>query len=174
MNLKFMDTLRQMYKIPVGFSDHTTDLLSSKTAIAMGANVIERHFTLSKKMEGPDHILSSDQNEMSKLVKFKKYFNKWSLFQKKYLKSKKIKENINLILGDGIKRIQPNEYITINAQKKSLYAKKRIKKGEKFSKFNLSIKGPVAGLSPKYYEIILNRKSLRTINGDEPITWDHI
>ena len=73
MNLKFIDTLKKMYNIPVGFSDHTTDLLSSKTAIALGANVIERHFiTLNKKMEGPDHILSSDEKEMTELVKFKK------------------------------------------------------------------------------------------------------
>ena len=73
VNLKFMDTLRTMYQIPIGFSDHTTDLLASKIAITKGANVIERHFTLSKKMEGPDHILSSDLNEMKELVKFKKF-----------------------------------------------------------------------------------------------------
>ena len=63
VNLKFMDTLRKMYDIPIGFSDHTTDLLSSKIAIMRGANVIERHFTLNKKMEGPDHILSSDKKK---------------------------------------------------------------------------------------------------------------
>ena len=72
VNLRFMDTIRKMYNIPVGFSDHTTDLLSSKVAIARGANVVERHFTLNKKMEGPDHILSSDKKEMLELVKFKK------------------------------------------------------------------------------------------------------
>ncbi len=84
MNLKFIDTLKKMYNIPVGFSDHTTDLLSSKTAIALGANVLERHFTLNKKMEGPDHILSSDEKEMKELVKFKKYYNKWEKYSKKF------------------------------------------------------------------------------------------
>tara|TARA_B100000963_G_scaffold358210_1_gene382272 strand:- start:11249 stop:13705 length:2457 start_codon:yes stop_codon:yes gene_type:complete len=174
MNLKFIDTLKKMYNIPVGFSDHTTDLLSSKTAIALGANVIERHFTLNKKMEGPDHILSSDEKEMTELVKFKKYHNRWGKFSKKILNNKKIKENVTSILGDGIKKIQPNEFITINAQKKSLYAKKIIKKGDKFSKNNVCIKGPVAGLKPKYFNIILNKRSNTIIKKDEPITWDHI
>jgi sialic acid synthase SpsE len=103
-----MDTLRKMYNIPVGFSDHTTDLLSSKVAISRGANVIERHFTLNKKMEGPDHILSSDKNEMIELVKFKKYYSKWNTWKKIIYKDKKIKENIELLLGDGVKKIQPN------------------------------------------------------------------
>ena len=77
-----MNTLKKMYNIPVGFSDHTTDLLSSKVAISRGASVVERHFTLNKKMEGPDHILSSDQKEMKKLIKSKKFFNKWEQWKK--------------------------------------------------------------------------------------------
>ena len=174
VNLKFIDTLKKMYQIPIGFSDHTTDLLASKIAIARGANVIERHFTLNKKMEGPDHILSSEKNEMIELVKSKKYFSKWNNWLKKNNLNKKINQNIKLILGDGIKKIQPNEYITINSQKKSLYAKKKIKKGQIFSKNNVCIKGPVVGLMPKYYEIILNKKSLNNIEKDQPITWDDI
>ena len=89
-----MDTIRKMYNTPVGFSDHTTDLLSSKVAISRGANVIERHFTLNKKMEGPDHILSSDEKEMSELVRFKKNYNKWNLLNKKFFKKTKIYESV--------------------------------------------------------------------------------
>ena len=81
VNLKFIETLKKMYNIPIGFSDHTTDLLSSKVAIARGANVIERHFTLNKRMEGPDHLLSSDMKEMKELVKFKKYYNRWNFWK---------------------------------------------------------------------------------------------
>ena len=169
-----MDTIRKMYNIPVGFSDHTTDLLSSKVAISRGANVIERHFTLNKKMEGPDHILSSDEKEMSELVKFKKNYNRWKLLIKKDFKKININESIKLLLGNGLKKIQPNEYITINSQKKSIYAKKDIKKGEKFSKDNICIKGPVAGLMPKYYEIIVGRKAVKNIKTDHPVTWDNI
>ena len=95
MNLKFINTLKKMYNIPVGFSDHTTDLLSSKTAIALGANVIERHFTLNKKMEGPDHILSSDE-EMTELIKFKKFSCNWKNFKTKFLTNKNQKEIIEI------------------------------------------------------------------------------
>ena len=174
VNLKFMDTIRKMYNIPVGFSDHTTDLLSSKIAIVRGANVIERHFTLNKKMEGPDHILSSDKKEMLELIKYKRFFNKWNSWKKKLLKNKNIKESVKLLLGNGVKKIQPNEYITINSQKKSLYARKKIKKGELFSKENLSIKGPVAGLMPKYYDIIIGRRAKKNIETDHPIMWENI
>ena len=169
INLNFMKNLRSLYQVPVGFSDHTTDLLASKTAITIGANVIERHFTLNKKMEGPDHLLSSDKEEMINLVKFKSYFKKYEKWYKKI--DKKEKEKIKIILGNGIKKIQPNEYITINSQKKSLYAKKLIKKGEKFSLQNVSIKGPAGGLMPKYLNVILNRKSVIKIEKDEPINW---
>jgi len=174
VNLKFMDTLKKMYKIPIGFSDHTTDLLSSKVAVSRGANIIERHFTINKKMEGPDHILSSDKKEMKELVKFKKFTSKWKICKKKYFKNHKIKESVELLLGDGIKKIQPNEYITINSQKKSLYAKRKIRKGEPFTKNNICVKGPVVGLMPKYYDIIINKKSLNTLQKDQPITWDDI
>ena len=81
------------------------------------------------------------------------------------------KSEIKIILGDGVKKIQPNEYLTINSQKKSLYAKKLIKKGEKFSQENIVIKGPAGGLMPKFINIILNRKSITKIEKDEPITW---
>tara|TARA_Y100000389_G_C17255355_1_gene410239 strand:- start:223 stop:732 length:510 start_codon:yes stop_codon:yes gene_type:complete len=169
-----MDTLKKMYNIPVGFSDHTTDLLSSKVAIVRGANVIERHFTLNKKMEGPDHILSSTKNEMSELVKYKKFFDTWKLWKNKNFKNQKIQESVELLLGNGVKKIQPNEYITINSQKKSLYAKKKIKRGELFTKNNISIKGPVAGLMPKYYDIIIGRTAKKSIEVDYPITWENI
>ena len=174
VNLKFMDTLRMMYNIPVGFSDHTTDLLSSKIAIAKGANVVERHFTLNKKMEGPDHILSSDDKEMRELIKFKKYFNKWQYCKKNIFKGKKTNENINLILGDGVKKIQPNEYITINSQKKSLYAKNKLKTGQKIKRSNLVIKGPSGGILPKYIDIILGRKVNKVIKKEFPIKWEDI
>ena len=169
INLKFMQNLKSLYQLPVGFSDHTTDLLASKTAVALGANIIERHFTLDKRMEGPDHLLSSNKKEMTSLVKFKDNFNKYEKWFDKLNPDEK--SEVNIILGDGVKKIQPNEYLTINSQKKSLYAKKLIKKGEKFSQENIIIKGPAGGLMPKFINIILNRKSITKIEKDEPITW---
>ena len=169
INLKFMNNLRSLYQIPVGFSDHTTDLLASKSAISLGADIVERHFTLHKRMEGPDHLLSSELNEIKSLVQFKKFYNKFDLWFGK--RNKKEKEQIKLILGDGVKKIQPNEYLTINSQKKSLYASENINKGEKFTKVNISIKGPAGGLLPKYMQVILSKKSKTKIEKDEPITW---
>jgi len=171
VNLKFMNNLKSLYNIPVGFSDHTTDLLASKSAITLGADIIERHFTLSKRMEGPDHMLSSDQKEIADLVKFKKFYNKFNIWFEK--RKRKEKEQIKLILGDGVKKIQPNEYLTINSQKKSLYAKRNINKGEKFTKNNVTIKGPAGGLLPKYIEVIINKRTKKRIQKDEPITWDN-
>ena len=120
-------------------------------------------------MEGPDHLLSSTKDEMIELVKFKKNYNNYNSWIKN-LNSQE-KKKVAMILGDGIKKIQPNEYLTINSQKKSLYAKRNIKKGERFSINNLTIKGPAGGLMPKFLNIIINRKSTMRIAKDEPITW---
>ena len=167
-----MKTLKTLYQIPVGFSDHTTDLLSSKSAIALGADIVERHFTLNKRMEGPDHLLSSEKEELKDLVRSKKNYRNFNLWFKSQSASDKNK--ISLIIGDGIKKIQPNEYITINSQKKSLYAKKDIKKNERFSKSNIAIKGPAGGLLPKYISVLINKKAKSGIQKDEPITWEKI
>ena len=172
MNLKFIDTLKKMYDIPVGLSDHTTDLLASKVGIVRGINILERHFTIDKNLEGPDHILSSDYKEIKEIVKFKKNYKKWSSFWSSIKLNKKQKNNVTLLLGDGIKKIQPNEYITLNSQKKSLYAKKAIKKGEKFTKNNICIKGPAGGITPKFFDIIINKKSKFKMLKDQPITWN--
>ena len=125
-------------------------------------------------MEGPDHILSSDKKEMSELIKYKKSFNKWNSWKKKNFKNLNIQESTKLLLGDGVKKIQPNEYITINSQKKSLFAKKKIKKGELFTKHSVCIKGPVAGLMQKYYDIIIGRQAKKNIELDHPIIWENI
>ena len=154
MNLNTINTLKQSFKVPVGLSDHTFGLFVSQTALAIGANVIERHFTLSRTMEGPDHILSSEPDEMATL-------NEMAI-------------RIPNILGDGIKHIQPNEYITLNSQRKCIYAAKDIDKGEVISKEHISIKGPGGGILPKYIDIIIGRKATKFIESDTPISWEKI
>ena len=154
INLNFLTMLKKIFKLNIGYSDHTLGYETAIAAVALGATVIEKHFTLSKTMEGPDHILSSDLKEMTELVDNV--------------------ENINLLLGDGIKKIQPNEYVTLNAQKKSLYSLKNIKKGEIFSEKNICVKGPSGGILPKFKKIIINKKSKNNILSDQPITWDDV
>ncbi len=151
MNLKAINTLKNIYNIPVGLSDHFPGIEISLMSIGIGANIIERHFTLDKNFEGPDHMLSSEPLEMKKLVHFA--------------------NGSNSILGTGQKIIQPSEYEVINSQRKSIYAKRNIKKGEKFTKKNICIKGPAGGIMPKYIDMILGKKASESIKSDFPITW---
>jgi len=154
MNVKAIGTLKKCFNIPVGLSDHSFGLLVSTVALSIGADIIERHFTLSKMSEGPDHILSSEPDEMSELVK--------------------ISRNVRNILGDGIKRIKPSEFDTMHLQQKSLYALVDIKKGQKISKDVLTVKGPSMGILPKHIDIVLGRTAIKDIQADYPITWDDI
>ena len=154
MNLNTIKTLRRYYGIPVGLSDHTFGIFISQMALALGANIIERHFTLNREMEGPDHVLSSELEEMTKLVDSSK--------------------KIPVILGDGIKKIQPNEYLNLNLQRKSIFAKIKIKKGEIISEKKLIIKGPAGGILPKYMNIVIGRKAKENIDKDFPVTWELI
>jgi N,N'-diacetyllegionaminate synthase len=109
---------------------------------------------LNKTLEGPDHILSSEPEEMKSLVDT----------------SRVIKD----ILGDGIKRIKPSEYDTLNLQQKSLYALVHISKGQIISRDMLTVKGPSGGILPKYLEIVVGRKATEDIPADYPITWNII
>ena len=154
MNLKVINNLQKMFNIPVGLSDHTFGLFVSHTAITLGANVIERHFTLDRTFEGPDHILSSEPDEMAELVN--------------------IAKTIPQVLGNGLKRIEPNEYDTLNTQRKSLYAACNIEKGQVLTEQMISIKGPGGGLLPKYLDIVIGRLAKENIKEDYPITWDVI
>jgi sialic acid synthase SpsE/protoporphyrinogen oxidase len=154
MNLEAINTLKRCFNLPVGLSDHTFGLLVSTIALSIGANIVERHFTMSKTSEGPDHILSSEPEEMTRLVE--------------------ISKTINDILGDGIKRVKASEYDTINLQQKSLYALNDIKKGQVINKAMLTVKGPAGGLLPKYINIVDGRVASRDIAADFPITWEDI
>ena len=157
LNLNQISKLKSLYgdKIKsIGFSGHHPGISIDVAAYTVGAEYFERHFTLSKDFEGPDHILSSEPNEMKKLVDFAK--------------------SSNSILGDGVKIIQQSEYATINSQRKSLYASKDITTGEKITYNNITVKGPGGGILPKYIDIIINRKTKKKILEDHPITWDDI
>ncbi len=154
INLKAIETLKRNFNVPTGLSDHYPGIEISLMSIGLGANIIERHFTLDKTLEGPDHILSSEPHEMKRLVD--------------------IAKNSKNIIGDGIKKIQPSEYNVINSQRKSLYAKKNIRLGEKMNKNNIVVKGPGGGILPKYLDLVLNRRAKRKILEDHPISWDDI
>jgi N,N'-diacetyllegionaminate synthase len=154
MNLRVINTLKTAFAVPVGLSDHTFGLFVSHTALAIGVDAIERHFTLDRTLEGPDHILSSEPDEMAALVILSK--------------------RIPLLLGDGVKRIQPNEYDMLNIQRKSLYAARNIQKNEKIKEDMITIKGPGGGILPKDRDIVIGRIARLDIEEDFPIMWDAI
>jgi len=132
-------------------SDHTTGLLAATISFSIGANIIERHFTLDRFMEGPDHILSSEPKEMKELVELSK--------------------SVQIALGDGVKRVQPAEYLNMNLQRKGLYANKDLKIGDIISLSDISVKGPGGGILPKYLDIIVGRELRKNVLKDHPITW---
>ena len=154
MNIKAIQTLKKNFNIPTGLSDHYPGIGVSLMSIGLGANIIERHFTLNKNFEGPDHILSSEPGEMKTLVD--------------------IAKNSKDIIGDGVKKIQPSEFNVINSQRKSLYVLKTIKAGKKLNRNNIVVRGPAGGILPKYIDIIINRTVKKTILEDHPINWRDI
>ena len=151
-----MDTIRKMYNIPVGFSDHTTDLLSSKVAISRGANVIERHFTLNKNAEGPDHASSIEPKELKHLV-----------------------EGSNAIFeanGDE-KKIFEEERQILAWARESVVSEKDIKVGDKFSLDNVWVKrpSPKSGCIPaKDLKKIIGKIAKNNIKKDTQIKWEDI
>jgi sialic acid synthase SpsE len=154
MNLRVMKTLHTTFGVPAGFSDHTIGLTAASVALALGAVVLERHFTLDRFMEGPDHILSSDPAELTELVRLSRV--------------------IPRVKGSAQKTIVGSEVETINKFKKGLYAKVDIKRGVVITGEMISIKGPGGAIMPKYIDMILGKKAKITIPADYPVLWDHI
>lgn len=148
VNLKFIETLKKISK-NVGFSDHTMGNLPAILAVALKAKIIEKHFTLNKKMKGPDHAMSLDINEFKTFVK-------------------KIRD-AEIILGKNKKILTKGEKILKNFARKSLVAKNFIKKGEKFNKFNLTTKRPGDGKSPILWNKIIGKKATKNFKKNEKI-----
>jgi len=153
-NLRAINTLQCRYKYPIGYSDNGAGILVPIIAVSLGARIIEKHFTLSKKMNGPDHYFSADPNELSLLVK-------------------KIRET-EIILGDGKKNPQPSELQNIQHARRSIIALVDIKKGDKLTYSNIAIKRPGIGITPLNFHKIIGASAKRNIKIDQPIKWSDI
>lgn len=149
VNLKAMITIREAFKVSVGYSDHTLGIEVLIAAVALGATVIEKHFTLDKNLPGPDHSASLEPEEFQALVKAVR--------------------NIEKALGDGIKRPSASETKNINIVRKSIVAKIDIKKGERFSEDNLTTLRPANGINPMRWKEIIGRPAKRDFKKGEPI-----
>lgn len=147
INLRAMDTMRSAFNLPVGYSDHSSGITIPIAAVARGAIIIEKHFTLDRNMEGPDHKASLEPHELKAMVSSIR--------------------NVEIALGNGIKTPQASEIKNKEIARKSLVAVKLIKKGEIFTKDNVEIKRPGNGSSPYNYWSIIGKKSVNEyIEGD--------
>lgn len=141
VNLQAMRTIGDAFKVRVGYSDHTRGIEVPIAAVAMGACVIEKHFTLSRDQQGPDHAASIEPNELLSMVRAIR--------------------NVEIALGDGIKCLTSGERHNKLIARKSIVASRSIKMGEIFSGKNLTIKRPGCGLSPMLWDEVVDKKVAR-------------
>ena len=149
VNLKAMLTIRDELGVNIGYSDHTHGIEVPIAAVAMGATVIEKHFTLDRNLPGPDHAASLEPHELKEMVSAIR--------------------NIEKAMGDGIKKPSSSETKNISVARKSIVAKKLIKKGERFTTDNLTVKRPGTGISPMKWDKLLGQASKQNFKRDELI-----
>ncbi len=154
VNLTAMTTLQESFKVPVGFSDHTTGLEIPLAAVAMGACVIEKHFTLDKNMSGPDHSASLEPTELGHLINSIR--------------------NIELALGSGIKKPANSEFHNREIIRKSIYLKTDKKVGDIISESDLISLRPSGGISPSETHHIIGKTLTKSISTGSMLSWDDI
>ena len=149
VNLRAMDALATLGCGAVGYSDHTVGIDVPIAAVARGARVIEKHFTLDKTMEGPDHRASLDPAELRDMVRAVR--------------------RVEIALGDGEKRVADGEAANIEVARKSIVASRRISAGETLTEDNITVKRPGNGLSPMLWDSVVGTKAIRDFEYDSLI-----
>jgi N,N'-diacetyllegionaminate synthase len=149
VNLLAMRTIKEDLNVEVGYSDHTLGIEVSIAAVALGATVIEKHFTLDRNLPGPDHKASLEPDELNSMVT-------------------QIR-NVEKALGDGVKRPMPSELENMDLIRRSIVAKCSIRKGEILSELNLSTKRPGTGISPMDWDRLIGSEATRNFDEDELI-----
>lgn len=154
VNLRAMNTLSDKFGVKVGYSDHTKGIEIPIAAVALGAKVIEKHFTLDRSLPGPDHKASLEPQELRQMVQYIR--------------------NVENAMGDGEKRVTESEKKNITVARKSIVASGNIKIGEVFSESNLTAKRPGTGISPMKWEVVIGKIANREYQKDELIDFDVI
>lgn len=149
VNLRAMQSIGQTFGVAVGYSDHTPGIEVAIAATALGARVVEKHFTLDRNLPGPDHKASLEPDELKAMVTAIR--------------------NIETALGNGIKRLTPSEARNRPVARKSLVAARSIRAGEVFSEENLAAKRPGTGISPMQWDRVVSRIARRDFQADEMI-----
>jgi len=154
VNLRVMNTLRCAFQIPVGYSDHTKGITIPIAAAAMGAQVIEKHFTLDRSLLGPDHQASLEPHELEAMVTAIR--------------------DVEFALGNEIKCPNEEEMEIKKVARRSIVAQKDLNAGEQLRENVLAIKRPGTGIEPKYLESVVHMKAKTAILKDQVITWDMV
>lgn len=149
VNLRAMQTMKEAFKCRVGYSDHTMGTEIPVAAVAMGAEIIEKHFTLDRTMDGPDHKASLEPDELKLMVQQIRH--------------------IETALGDGIKRPNHSEAENAKVVQKSILAKRPIKKGETLTPEMLTVKRAGAGISATHWDVVVGAYAIKDYDIDEPI-----
>lgn len=149
VNLRAMETIWEQLGVKVGYSDHTVGIEVPIAAVALGATVIEKHFTLSRTLEGPDHKASLEPGELKAMVSAIR--------------------NIEMALGNGEKKVTESEAKNKAVARKSIVAAREIKAGELFTEENISVKRPGNGISPMEWENVLGQCASRDFQADDLI-----
>ena len=152
VNLRVLETLRATFNLRIGYSDHTLGTEVAVAAAALGATVIEKHFTLDKTMEGPDHRASLDSDELTSMIRSIR--------------------NIEKSLGSSEKKPTATELANRSIARKSIVATKPITKGEIFTEANLAAKRPGTGISPMQWDELIGQKAQCAFSPDELIKCD--
>lgn len=152
VNLSAMQTIGKAFGVRTGYSDHTCGIEVPIAAVALGATVIEKHFTLSRELPGPDHRASLEPDELAAMVKAIR--------------------NIESALGNGSKEVSASERKNMVVARKSIVAMHAISKGEVFTEENITVKRPGNGVSPMLWDKVLGQKACRDFKEDEPIEAD--
>ena len=152
-NLLAIKTMEGAFGLPVGYSDHTLGIEIPIAAVALGAKVLEKHFTLDRNMEGPDHRASIEPDELKDMVKAIR--------------------NIEKAIGNGIKKPTKNEEEIRNIARRSIVAARHIKAGETVTLNDISIKRPGIGIAPELIEQIINKVAKIDIKKDSLLEWDY-
>jgi len=149
VNLSAMLTIQKEFGVDIGYSDHTLGIEVDIAAVAMGASCIEKHFTLDKTMDGPDHKASLEPEELKSMVSAIR--------------------NIEKALGSSEKKPSPSETVNIDVARKSIVASQSIKKGDKLSSKNITTKRPGTGISPMKWDEIIGAPAKKDYRMDDPI-----
>lgn len=149
VNLRAMETLKNRYHVNVGYSDHTAGTEVPVAAVALGASVIEKHFTLDKTLPGPDHKASLEPEELRRMIRAIR--------------------NVEAALGSSEKKVSPSEQENLLVARKSIVAARKISKGELLSERNLTAKRPGTGISPMKWKQVVGTRAVKDFEEDELI-----